>query len=770
MACTEFCMRLQSIADGPIPSGDQLIEHLQLSRDLASPSYLLGTWGALQSRECAFCQLVVLAILEASDVSAIDPEQPIYAFTSCEEAAVRISYPSTLGTQLVFIADEGTVTKPENGRVIDGSQPVSPKIHRWLHKCDEEHATCIPLQQRNVVSAQQRNVVSAQQSPLVGIIQKLLTRDSVQASRLRVIDVNEGCVKSIPLSARYIALSYVWGHTPMITMQQQTYDVLSKPGGLDTIRQSLPRTILDAIELVKSLGESYLWVDTLCLIQDDSQDVDRGIHMMNSIYGGSYFTIVAGAGSDSNAGLPRIDGGRRLAQTTKELRPGLRMAVIHSIDWHLSRSVYSTRGWTLQELVLPRRTVIFINDQVYFRCQEANWCEETWSDKWNWIDDDDGNISRVPYWDQGWSASSWAYQKLCEDYSERKLRSDGDALRAVHGVIRPLLTDMRTPSVEGLPGYYLDMFLLFISSDGNMRRRSQFASFSWAGWEGHSPPKLLPLKRQGEDNEFDSFDSLAVSPDMRATFAQINMNVARELRKRKRHYREAFGKQSKPAAILLESFEHRFRPSRSNSLAEEEMRVRQDPRTQYAQRWREEVLKKEKEVCTDEERKLFRQRAPLGYWLDDRDMPKFPPYAVLQFETIAFHLLLGARPPWNAEGNLRSKMENGRFDRIEAMPLCSKQGRRVGWLHPDNISLLGAEGAAIELIVMSRCQTPTVRSALLDESPSPGPASGPWNLLWVLHIEWIDGIAERRGVGQVLTAALEGAVDPKPAKKIVLMG
>jgi hypothetical protein len=290
------------------------------------------------------------------------------------------------------------------------------------------------------------------------------------------------------LDARYVTLSYVWGNLPMFRLQADNFKQLSAAGSLEDIRKDLPKTVNDAIDLVKAMNERYLWVDGLCLVQDDEDDVSLGVEMMNSIYHGSYFTIIAGSGVDASAGLPGMGQNARgngQVQVIKEITPGIKMTILHSIDWHLSRSVYNRRGWTLQELILPRRTVIFINGQVYFRCQEANWSEESWADKWtHWLDPDDSNISRIPDPNDGFMPSFWAYQKICEEYSRRKLRSDGDALRALAGVSRPLASGMETLMIEGLPGYYLNHFLLFISSNGDLRRRSEFASFSWAGWEG----------------------------------------------------------------------------------------------------------------------------------------------------------------------------------------------------------------------------------------------------------------------------------------------
>jgi hypothetical protein len=295
-------------------------------------------------------------------------------------------------------------------------------------------------------------------------------------------------VRRTTLDAKYVTLSYVWGNFPMFRLKADNFKQLSAAGSLEAIRTELPKTVNNAIDLVKAMNERYLWVDGLCLVQDDEDDVSLGIEMMNSIYHGSYFTIVAGSGVDASGGLPRMGQNARddgQIQVINEIAPGIKMTILHSIDWHLSRSVYNRRGWTLQELVLPRRTVIFINRQVYFRCQEANWSEESWADKWtHWLDPDDSNISRIPDPNDGFLPSFWAYQKTCEEYSRRKLRSDGDALRALAGVSRPLASGMKTLMVEGLPGYYLDHFLLFISSNGDLRRRSEFASFSWAGWEG----------------------------------------------------------------------------------------------------------------------------------------------------------------------------------------------------------------------------------------------------------------------------------------------
>lgn len=293
----------------------------------------------------------------------------------------------------------------------------------------------------------------------------------------------------MPLETEYVCLSYVWGQLQMLKLNKGNLDTFMTPGSLEMIRENLPKTLNDAIDFLQTNGLRYLWIDTLCLVQDDPEDVSIGVNLMGSIYLNSLFTIIAGSGTDANTGLIGVQPlSRSSTQFIVDIAPDLRMTATHNIDWHLSRSIYNQRGWTCQELVLPRRAVIFINNTVYFRCQSANWSEETTSDhpSWgdSWLDPDDFNISRIPSQIEGANAAWWAYQKLNEDYSRRELRFDSDTLRAVAGMARPLAKQMDTCMLQGLPVRYLDNALLFMSSTGDMRRRPGFASYSWAGWAG----------------------------------------------------------------------------------------------------------------------------------------------------------------------------------------------------------------------------------------------------------------------------------------------
>jgi hypothetical protein len=108
----------------------------------------------------------------------------------------------------------------------------------------------------------------------------------------------------LPPRARYIALSYTWGKvTPPFQTKTDNIRNLLVSGGLRKWMNDIPRTIRDAINLVVDLGERYLWVDSLCIIQDTDRSWALNSRVMDVVYGKAYLTICAADGNNSNAGL-----------------------------------------------------------------------------------------------------------------------------------------------------------------------------------------------------------------------------------------------------------------------------------------------------------------------------------------------------------------------------------------------------------------------------------------------------------------------------------
>ncbi|KAI0154189.1 heterokaryon incompatibility protein-domain-containing protein [Xylariaceae sp. FL1272] len=199
---------------------------------------------------------------------------------------------------------------------------------------------------------------------------------------MKLVDVVKGCVLVLPPMQpppRYVALSYVWGSTKQVHLTRSNITILQTDNSL--WEQSLPQTFVDAMHLVSQLGERYLWIDALCIIQDDMKELRAFISRMDLIYGGAILTIIAAAGVDASAGLPGLRAQtRKLAPSMIPLGPFRFCLPIFNFEGpeehYLAGTRWTTRGWTFQEGVLSRRKLIFTDDQIYWSCSRFTRCEQ----------------------------------------------------------------------------------------------------------------------------------------------------------------------------------------------------------------------------------------------------------------------------------------------------------------------------------------------------------------------------------------------------------
>ena len=179
----------------------------------------------------------------------------------------------------------------------------------------------------------------------------------------------------------------------------------------------MPRTIQDAIRISRQLGILYLWVDALCIIQDSTEDWDAESGKMAAVYGNAYLTILAALSPDVQFGIPR----RRPLRRPKTV-----------FAWKTHRGPQDTsaaepihdRGWTLQERLLSRRSLIFGSDQLYWECRHFQ-RNERYTDL------------RHPQYScslGSYKPSDWRY--IATEYSNRSLTFELDRLPALSGIAR----------------------------------------------------------------------------------------------------------------------------------------------------------------------------------------------------------------------------------------------------------------------------------------------------------------------------------------------
>ena len=173
----------------------------------------------------------------------------------------------------------------------------------------------------------------------------------------------------------YVALSYCWGAQQMEKAKTTRANVQDRHSRIEL--SHLPQTIKDAIEVTRSLGLDYLWVDALCIIQDDPEDGAAEIAKMSSIYRGSILTISAASAKDCTEGFL---GDRDLARAygsvfqlpychrgSDDVVRGTILLAEHPI-WDMHQEPIDERAWTMQEHMLPLRLIRFGSKQTTWKC------------------------------------------------------------------------------------------------------------------------------------------------------------------------------------------------------------------------------------------------------------------------------------------------------------------------------------------------------------------------------------------------------------------
>lgn len=239
--------------------------------------------------------------------------------------------------------------------------------------------------------------------------------------------------------APYAALSHCWGgHVPLRT----TTDTLeAHREGLPADR--MPRNFQDAIRVARIAGLRYLWIDSLCIIQDDPKDWTAEAERMASIYRNSTLTISA---LDSEA--PDVGFLRPRAQKSLMVGPN---TVIHGFRQGFSDAmednILTTRGWCMQERLLSPAVLHFGRDQMYWECCSSTLEENRGSSAWNYKGYGPCSISydswnrRTPAFTSARKefhvsgpGSCWAI--AVEEYSHRSVTFRRDKLAAIAGVAK----------------------------------------------------------------------------------------------------------------------------------------------------------------------------------------------------------------------------------------------------------------------------------------------------------------------------------------------
>ncbi|PVI08681.1 HET-domain-containing protein [Periconia macrospinosa] len=357
-------------------------------------------------------------------------------------------------------------------------------IQSWIHNCRKHHPQC----DKSAISHPPRLLDIMIEDPAV--VKLVEVSPEVQVSR-------------------YACLSHCWGKTRSRHLTRES----NLASNLTGIRVSeLPQTFQDAILVARALEIPYLWIDSLCIIQDSRQDWIRHVVSMAAIYEEAYITLAAGASVDDDGGFfaspPELN--QKPYKITIEADdddddPTSTLYARHAVDhpnagWPARETLpLMKRGWCFQERLLARRYLLFGSKEVLWECREDVACSCSMTTDGGPFKPRGGTASDKPCF-PNCPATKWqiahledgargtsghregVWRDVVEEYTCRELTFAGDKLPALEGIAVSLQRNLGLG--EYLSGLWADSLRKDISwnhygDDAPAGRPRKGPSWSW---------------------------------------------------------------------------------------------------------------------------------------------------------------------------------------------------------------------------------------------------------------------------------------------------
>ncbi|KAK3361640.1 heterokaryon incompatibility protein-domain-containing protein [Lasiosphaeria ovina] len=231
----------------------------------------------------------------------------------------------------------------------------------WRDECLRNHSAC--------------RLASAGSSPLASLPTRLL--DVTDPDRLFLVETGPTPPTTTDTTSSappYVALSYAWGAGERFLTLRENVATLRAAG---IAGSALPRTFRDAAHAARALGYGWLWIDALCIVQDDEADVARELARMGDVYRCAEMTLAAQGAASAHGGLfaPASPSGRGVLRPCRVdivvSAPGIAVARAATLAGVANGPDFlAARGWVLQEEVLSSRALVFAGAQVAWECMQ----------------------------------------------------------------------------------------------------------------------------------------------------------------------------------------------------------------------------------------------------------------------------------------------------------------------------------------------------------------------------------------------------------------
>jgi hypothetical protein len=367
-----------------------------------------------------------------------------------------------------------------------GSLESWRRINEWMEICDETHEEC------------SRRRLESSKEPYPTRMLDLGVNSREEGDVRLVISKTES------VAGRYMTLSHCWGNLCIKTLTT---------GNLAEFRSrisfaELSKTFQEAIVVTRKLGIRYLWIDSLCIIQEGEGSKDDWLHesgMMDSIYQNSFLNIGATSAYDGNGGCFRERNYEKVSQPIfykpackmhpDKCRNPYRLVEDSFFEDTILSEPLLQRGWVFQERFLSPRMLHFGTEQLFWECNQMQVCESYPHHLLKGpprvaLDRLEPERSLQLHNILTQQRGNYKWHDIVEEYSTKKLTRGEDKLIALSGVARQYATRMLPPDTQYLAGIWatknFPQELLWTVDDPKAYRSEEWRAptWSWASLEG----------------------------------------------------------------------------------------------------------------------------------------------------------------------------------------------------------------------------------------------------------------------------------------------
>jgi hypothetical protein len=299
-------------------------------------------------------------------------------------------------------------------------------------------------------------------------------------------------------TGKYATLSHCWGKIRFLTT---TTESIKKYTTCIPFKK-LTKTFQDAIIITRKLGLQYIWIDSLCIIQNDREDWERESTTMGLIYQCSEITIAASAAVDGSVGcfIPRpnppepVELPNILPRTEATVDSAFVMLYPDEKDGNPELMPLNDRAWVTQEWLLSRRMVHYTTNRMIWSCKTL-------------IESEDGEVipegdpQRVfrgimtsgthsakqgQYGDESPTTFHSDWCDIISSYSSRQLTYNTDKLIALQGLVEEIKKMTHKEYHAGIWACDIPMQLFWVAKSSLTRPESlrRSPSWSWASTMG----------------------------------------------------------------------------------------------------------------------------------------------------------------------------------------------------------------------------------------------------------------------------------------------